>query len=78
MGLTEDAKKELKEAIAIVREDRMDKFIRSRMAPKDDPPSDPPPTNDPPNPPPPKDDPPNDPPPNPTRKSSYWGELLDE
>jgi hypothetical protein len=77
MGLSEDARKELKEAIRIVREDRFETHARgvlSSYAPKN-PPQDPP--KDPNNPdaPPPKD-PPTDPPK--TRRSGYWGELLSE
>jgi hypothetical protein len=76
-GLTEAAKTEIAEAIRIVREDRFEKFVRSRTTPPkvDDPPKD-----DPPNPPPPKDDPkPTDDPKNdpPKRHSSYWGEILE-
>jgi len=76
-GLTEAAKAEIAEAIRIVREDRFEKFVRSRTTPPkvEDPPKD-----DGPNPPPPKDDPkdpkPTDDPPA-TRKSSYWGEILE-
>lgn len=84
MGLTDDAKKEIQEAIRIVREDRFEKFVRSRQAPpKEDPPNDPPnpPKNDPPNPPPKNDPPENDPkndPPKPTRRSGYWGDIFDD
>lgn len=80
MPLSEDAKRELKEAIRIVREDSFEKHARgvlSGYAPKapqgdpgkTDPPTDP---NDPP-----KADPGQGDPPKP-KKSGYWGELLDE
>lgn len=93
MPLSEDAKKELHNAIAMVREDRLEKHIRSRFAGPakdplldDDPPTPPTPPVDPPKPPkgtpappPPKpaDPPVVDPPVDPKRKSSYWGELTD-
>lgn len=84
MPLTDDARKELREAVRIVREDKFEAFVRSRV-PKNDPPNDPPkdplldpPKNDP-EPPPPKD-PPTDPPTDPPkgRKSAWWGELIDD
>lgn len=79
MPLSDDAKKELKEAIRIVREDRFETHARgvlSSFAPKD-PPTDPPKDPNNPNPPPPKD--PKDPPDTPkTTKSGYWGELLND
>lgn len=86
MPLTEDARNELREAIRIVREDRFEKYVRSRL-PKNDPPKDPkdplidddpkdPPKDPPADPPPPKDDP-KDPPKEP-RKSAWWGELMDD
>ena len=94
MALTEEAKAELAAAIAIVREDRFEKYARQTLgknAPKD-PPKDPlidpnpdpnpdpkdPAPKDPVNPPPPKDPAPKDPDPKPTRRSAYWGELLDD
>lgn len=74
MPLTDDAKKELAEAIAIVREDRIDKMLRTRLAgPKTEPPKTDP--NDP-TPPPPKDDPTE--PPEPPKGRGYWGELLSD
>lgn len=77
-GLTDAAKKELHEAIAIIREDRFEKFARARLGakpPTDPKPTDPPKPNDPPAPPPPNpNDPPTDPPP--VDKHAYWGELL--
>jgi hypothetical protein len=90
MALTDDAKAEIAEAIRIIREDRFEKFVRSRQTPADppkdpvfDPSRDPDPTPDPPkdppvDPPPPKDPPtdpaPSDPPKG--RKSAYWGEIF--
>jgi hypothetical protein len=80
--LTEAAKAEIAAAIAIVREDRFEKYVRasiSRPAPadptKDDPIFDP--EKDPAVPPPPK---PKDPDPEPPkgRKSAYWGEILED
>lgn len=71
MPLSEDAKKELKEAIRIVREDKFEAFAREHLGgykARDvpgEPPADP---NDPP-----KDPNPTDPPK--PRKSGYWGEL---
>jgi hypothetical protein len=76
MPLSDDAKKELNEAIRIVREDRFEAYVRKNHAappnpnpndPPKDPPTDPPPPKNDPN------DPPNDPPP--ANKHSYWGEL---
>lgn len=79
MPLTEDARNELKEAIRIVREDKFEKYVRSRV-PANDPPKDPPKDplldKDPPNPPPPVNDPPKDPPKDLPRKSAWWGELM--
>lgn len=78
MALTNDAKAEIAAAIAIVREDRMDKFMRDRLTKhtKSDPPTDPKPSDPPADPPPPKEGDPEDPPK--VRKSSYWGEILDD
>jgi hypothetical protein len=90
MPLTDDAKKEIAEAIAIVRGDRFEKYARERLAhmskpadPVDPPPKDPvfDPEKDPkdpivPPPPKPNDPPPTDPPKG--RRSAYWGEILDE
>jgi len=81
MALTDDAKNEIREAIRIVREDKFEMFVRSRATP---PKNEPPKKDDPPNPPPPKNDPPdpNNPPKPPDdpklRKSSYWGEILED
>lgn len=84
MPLTEDAKRELQEAIRIVREDRFEKFARgyvSKNAPQKDPLIDPEkdPEKDVP-PPPPGKDPETDPEKEekPKRTSRYWGELMDE
>lgn len=79
-GLTDAAKAEIKAAIAIIREDRFEKYVRSRAAkPADpkptDPPADPKPT-DPPVTPPPADPKPTDPPPDDKQKSRYWGEIF--
>lgn len=92
MALSDDAKAELREAIRIVREDRLEGYIRKRFAPEkkdplitEDPPKDPPkdpaPTPPGPTPPPAKDpvtgpDPETDP--KPKKRKGYWGELLDE
>lgn len=75
MALTEDAKKELKEAIRIVREDQFEQFVRGRLSQPE-----PEPKKDGPEPPPVKDDPEtkNDPPEPEKRKSSYWGEIMDD
>lgn len=74
MALSEDAKKELKEAIRIVREDRFGKYahgVLSKYAQKDVEPK----VDDDPNVPPKKEsDPPEDTPT--VKKSGYWGELL--
>lgn len=79
MPLSEDAKRELKEAIRIVREDSFEKHARgvlSGYAPK--PPQGEPKPGDPPADPnlPPKADPPQDPPK--PKKSGYWGELIED
>lgn len=78
MALTEDAKKELAEAIRIVREDRFEKFAREHIG-KARASENTPPKVDGPDAPPPKVDPPEgeDDSPKP-RKSAYWGELFDE
>lgn len=84
MPLSDDAKAELDAAIAIVREDRLEKFLRGRFSepkPIDPPkPTDPPKPADPNNPPPPPPPvPPTDPPADPPKKKSgYWGELYGE
>ena len=85
MPLTDDARKELQEAIRIVREDRFEKFVRGRMKSEDkDPPQKDPlidPEKDPekdPTPPPGKDpekDPEKD---APKPKSAWWGELMND
>lgn len=86
-NLTDAAKAEIAAAIAIVREDRFEKYVRARQAkpntetppanPPADPPKNEPPANPPVNPPPPKDTPPDTPPPV-SNYSKYWGEILSE
>lgn len=90
--LTDAAKKEIADAIAIVREDRIDKLLRERLAsPKEsNPPTPPIPPNPPtppnpvpptPNPPPaPPSNDPNNPPTNPPAKKRglYWSDRLDD
>lgn len=85
--LTDAAKAEIAAAIAIVREDRFEKFARDRLGklseskPTETPPT--PPTNNPPtvptgNPPPPTE--PSQPPTEPSnvgKKSIWWGDRLD-
>lgn len=83
MALTEDAKAELAAAIAIVREDRFEKFVRSHTVKPVEKPKDPVLDDDEkgPNPPPPKDDPETDPkndPDKPKSKSAWWGELMED
>lgn len=84
--LTDAAKAAIADAVRIVREDKMDKWIRDRMVKHSGtPPTDPPKPPDPPTPPTPPTptDPPVPPPPTPTdppkppekRRSGYWGEL---
>lgn len=88
-GLTDEAKAELQAAIALIREDRFEKYARTAIKkntpkPADPPPpptpqpvDPPPPKNDPPTPPPPKvDPPPTDPPPK--KKRMWWGDALDD
>lgn len=81
MALTDDARKELQEAIRIVREDRFESHARSILSgfkPKEEPPKEEPPKDEPPkDAPPKKDEPPKDEPPK-NRRSSYWGELIDD
>lgn len=83
-GLTDAAKAEIKAAIAIIREDRFEAYIRSRTPKPVDPPKDdeiltddkkgkkeeviPPPAKD-------KEGDDNDPPQG--RKSAYWGEIFE-
>lgn len=78
MGLSADAKKELTDAIRIVREDKFEAHARgvlSGYVPKPaDPPADP--GTDPNNPPPKPPDPTTNP--STTKKGGYWGELLDD
>lgn len=82
MGLSADAKKELTEAIRIVREDKFEAHARGVLSGYVPKPADPPanpgtdPKGDPNNPPPKPPDPANDPPT--TKKGGYWGELLDD
>jgi hypothetical protein len=92
--LTDAAKAEIAAAIAIVREDRIDKLLRERLAtPKEPVPQNPPvppsptPNNPPvpptPNPtPPPTNNPPGPTPPNPEptpkKRGLYWGDRLDD
>ena len=81
-GLTEAAKKEIADAIRIVREDKFETFVRGRMAKDEPPPS----TEDDDKStkdkkdgevtPPPKTDDNGDPPPE-GRKSAYWGEIFE-
>jgi hypothetical protein len=78
--LTDAAKKEIADAIAIVREDRFEKYVRSRHteAPKEEPKADeliaPEGTA---TPPPPKETPPaNDPPAK--KRDAWWGEILSD
>lgn len=85
MNLTDDAKREIAEAIRIVREDRFESYARGWMEKQTPKPADPPvvPPADPNNPPPPVPptpaDPPADPPVDPNvRKSAYWGEILSD
>ena len=71
MTLSEDARKELRDAIAIVREDKFELYARDTLLrhtakpEKEDPEGVPP-----------RKDEPNDPPK--TRKTGYWGELMDD
>lgn len=85
MPLTDDAKAEIKAAIAIIREDRFEAYVRSRQKPADpppkedeliveDPPKGTPPTGTPA--PPAKETPPKETPP--PKKSAYWGEILND
>ena len=79
--LTDAAKKEIAEAIRIVREDRFEKYVRGHVAKPADPlpPPDPnaPPVTPPVTPPPGPDpnDPPNDPPSD-KEYSRWWGEII--
>jgi hypothetical protein len=81
-GLTEAAQKEIRDAIAIVREDRFEKFVRSRQTPpkvekdekdelieNEEDKSKAPPKKEK------EEDVKED---KPVRKSTYWGEILDE
>lgn len=74
--LTPEAEQLIRDSIAIVREDRFEKFVKERW-PKVSDPKDPDPKDPDPNAPPKKDPDPNDPPKEP-RKSAYWGILEDE
>ena len=72
-GLTEAAKAELRAAVRIVREDRLEKFFRERFPKMEDKPKE---TSDKPDVPP--VNPPDDDKPLTGRKSSYWGEIFPE
>lgn len=91
-GLTPEAKAEIAAAIKIVKEDKLEKFLRARLPdpanpvpptpsptpPPPTPPNPTPPPNPPsPTPPPPAPDPPTNDPPAVTRRSVYWGDLPD-
>lgn len=87
MGLTDDAKKEIEAAIAIVRADKVHDYIRRSSKPAEPTPAPTPPTPAPtptpdpsvPAPPPKPTDPSVPPAPAPERKvSAWWGELLDD
>jgi len=80
MALTEDAKKEIAEAIRIIREDRFERFAReslSKHAPKVDPIITDDPEKDGPTPPPEKDPEP-EPEPTPKSRSRYWGDIFED
>jgi len=70
MAMSEEARKMIQDSIAIVREDRFERFVRGRMAKDED--AGKPKPNDPPKPPPNK--PPEPPAPGP--KSLWWGEVF--
>ena len=72
----DDVLEEINKAVQIVREDRMDKLLRSRLSPPkpENDPTDPPET-DPTRKPPPKKDKPETPP---VRKSLWWGEPAED
>jgi hypothetical protein len=71
MPLSDEARQMIQESIAIVREDRFEKYVRGRMAKDEQPPKDTPKGKDTP-PPPPKSE--NEPPPEP--KSLWWGDVF--
>lgn len=72
MPISDEARKMIQDSIAIVREDRFEKYVRSRMAKDDSDSGGKPKPNDPPKPPPNK--PPE--PPAPGRKSLWWGDVF--
>lgn len=78
MPLSEEARKELQEAIQIVRQDKFELHVRNTLKgyarPQENP--TPTPTPDDPNVPPKKDQP--DTPPPAKKSGGYWGELLDD
>ena len=77
MALSEDARKELREAINIVREDKFETYARDvllKHTKKEEPVKDP--GKDPNGPPPKPEDEKTDPPK--ARKGGYWGELLSD
>lgn len=76
-GLTDAAKKEIADAIRIVREDRFERYVRERLAKNEAAPTPDKPVTDAPVPPPPVPaDPQSEPePPTPKKRGLYWGDA---